>query len=373
MRRRFWPPISPERISTISSDETLAAAYDYVLPAELIAQSPAAQRDASRLFVLHADRAEHRRFDELPQLLRRGDLLVLNETRVIAARLFCRRERGDAQVELLLLHPAERLRYDDAATRWVALARPARRLRAGDRVLFDDGIRAEVTAVLDEGKRELSFTISGSVEAFLERAGHMPLPPYIHNDSPEAAQRYQTVFARVPGSVAAPTASLHFTQRLFDALRAAGVEIARLTLDVGVGTFRPIAAERLDAHTMHAEAYAISPEAALQIRSAQREGRRVIAAGTTVVRALEGNAAQFGEIRPGEHVTDLFVRPGFRFAVVDALITNFHLPRSTLLVLVSAFAGRERMLAAYREAIALQYRFYSFGDAMLIERLPCAT
>jgi S-adenosylmethionine:tRNA ribosyltransferase-isomerase len=201
----------------------------------------------------------------------------------------------------------------------------------------------------------------------------MPLPPYIHNESPEAAQRYQTVFARVPGSVAAPTASLHFTQQLLGALCAAGIEIARLTLDVGVGTFRPIATERLDEHAMHAEAYAISPEVATQVRHARRAGRRIVAAGTTVVRALEGNAAQFGEIRSGEYATDLFIRPGFRFRIVDALITNFHLPRSTLLVLVSAFAGRERVLTAYREAVAENYRFYSFGDAMLLERMSCAT
>lgn len=373
MPARFLQRTFPERISAISSDEALATAYDYVLPPELIAQTPAARRDASRLFVLRTDGTEHHTFDQLPQLLHRGDLLVLNETRVIAARLFGRRERGDAQVELLLLHPAEQLRYDDAARRWIALARPARRLRTGDRIHFDSGASAEVTRVLEAGMRELSFTIPDSFERFLERVGRMPLPPYIHNDSPEAALRYQTVFARVPGSVAAPTASLHFTQPLLDALRETGIEIARLTLDVGVGTFRPVAAERLDEHAMHAEAYAISPEAATQIRSAQHEGRRIVAAGTTVVRALEGNAAQFGEIRSGEFSTDLFIRPGFCFRVVDALITNFHLPRSTLLVLVSAFAGRDRILAAYREAVAQNYRFYSFGDAMFVEGPSCAT
>lgn len=343
------------------------------MPAELIAQTPAVRRDASRLFVLHAHGNEHRRFDDLPGLLRRGDLLVLNETRVIPARLFGRRERGDAPIELLLLHPAEQLRYDRNARRWIALARPARRLRAGDRICFDGDARAEVTRVLGEGMRELAFTIHESWEAFLERFGRMPLPPYIHNDSPEASQRYQTVFARMPGSVAAPTASLHFTQELFDALRETGVEFARLTLDVGIGTFRPVAVERLDDHAMHAEAYVISREASEQIRRARQENRRVVAAGTTVVRALEGNAAEFGEIRAGEFATNLFIRPGFRFAVVDALITNFHLPRSTLLVLVSAFAGRGRVLAAYREAVELNYRFYSFGDAMLVEKTSCVT
>lgn len=363
----------PERTSAISSDETLAAAYDYVLPPELVAQAPAERRDASRLFVLRGLGEEHRRFDELPQLLHAGDVLVLNETRVIAARLFGRRERGDANVELLLLHPAQQLRYDDAARRWIALARPARRLRVGDRICFGDAGSAEVTNLLDAGMRELHFSIPGTFETFLERAGRMPLPPYIHNDSAEAAQRYQTVFARVPGSVAAPTASLHFTQPLLDALREAGIDIVRIALDVGIGTFRPVAGERLDEHAMHAEAYAIAPEAAAGIERAQRDRRRIVAAGTTVVRALEGNAAQFGEIRPGEFATDLFIRPGFRFAVVDAMITNFHLPRSTLLVLVSAFAGRKRILAAYREAVARNYRFYSFGDAMLIERAPCAT
>ena len=210
----FLPSIFLERVSAISSDETFATAYDYVLPPELIAQSPAPRRDASRLFVLRTDGEEHRRFDELPELLRPGDLLVLNETRVIAARLFGRRERGGMQVELLLLHPAEALRYDEAARRWIALARPARRLRAGDRIDFDGAGTAEVTRVLDEGMREISLTLPGPLEAFLARAGCMPLPPYIHNDSAEASERYQTVFARIPGSVAAPTASLHFTERV---------------------------------------------------------------------------------------------------------------------------------------------------------------
>jgi len=360
-------------LQAISSDETYAAAYDYELPPELIAQTPAARRDASRLLIVNSAGLEHRRFFDLPDVLRDGDLLVLNDTRVIPARLVGKREREGAPVELLLLHPARGLRYDAQASRWVALARPARRVRAGDRILFAGFGSAEVTRVLEEGMREVAFTLPASLERFLERAGRMPLPPYIQNETAEAARRYQSVFARVPGSIAAPTASLHFTEALLARLMERGIEIVRVTLDVGVGTFRPMTAERLERHAMHAEAYAIEDSAATAIERARGAGRRIVAAGTTVVRALEGNAQRHGQITPGEFTTELFIRPGFRFAVVQALITNFHLPRSTLLVLVSAFAGRERILAAYREAIERRYRFYSFGDAMLIERASCAT
>jgi S-adenosylmethionine:tRNA ribosyltransferase-isomerase len=216
--------------------------------------------------------------------------------------------------------------------------------------------------------RELEFALSLPFETFLERAGRMPLPPYIRNDSRQAEERYQTVFARLPGSVAAPTASLHFTPELLAAIATRGVEIARLTLDIGLGTFRPVTVESIDEHIMHEEAYAIGTDAAAAVGRARASGRRVVAAGTTVVRALEGNYASFGRIEPGDHVTALFITPGFRFAVVDAMITNFHLPRSTLLMLVSAFAGRERVLHAYAEAIAEGYRFYSFGDAMFVTR-----
>ncbi len=307
-------------------------------------------------------------FADLPKLLRPGDLLVLNETRVIAARLFGRRERGESKVELLLLHPAASLRYDERATRWIAMARPARRLRAGDRVAFGEFGEATVTEVLAEGLREIELALPGSLSEFLEHAGRMPLPPYIHNDSAEASRRYQTVFARVPGSVAAPTASLHFTPELLAEVETSGVEIARLSLNVGLGTFRPLGGERLDEHVMHAEAYTLDAESAERIERAKRTGRRIVAAGTTVVRALEGNARSYGQLRGGDYATDLFIRPGFEFTIVDAMITNFHLPRSTLLVLVSAFAGRERILHAYRDAIARSYRFYSFGDAMFLER-----
>jgi len=311
---------------------------------------------------------EDRLFSDLPEYLREGDVLVLNETRVIAARLRGRREPTGGNVELLLLHPAESTRYDSTALRWVALARPARRLRCGERVVFAPGGSAEIVAELADGAREVAFDLDVPFETFLERAGTLPLPPYIHNDSLDAQERYQTVFARVPGSVAAPTASLHFTGALLERIAKAGIEIVRIVLDVGMGTFRPIATDSIDDHPMHAETYTIPAAAATALERARAEKRRIVAAGTTVVRTLEGNIQTHGRIVPGDGVTDLFITPGFAFAAVDVMITNFHLPRSSLLVLVSAFAGRERVLSAYREAVARRYRFFSFGDAMLVER-----
>lgn len=308
----------------------------------------------------------HHTFHELPALLREDDLLVLNETRVIPARLFGRLAGGNTTVELLLLHPARSLHYDREARRWIALSRPARRLRAGVRVRFEPYGEAVVLQELAEGMREIELRLEIPFEAFLERAGAMPLPPYIHTTSKEAQERYQSVFACVPGSVAAPTASLHFTPGLLEALQTRGIEIVRISLAVGLGTFRPVTAERIEEHTMHAEAYAIESAAATAIARARAVKRRIVATGTTVVRALEGNFAAYGRIEPGEHTTDLFIRAGFRFRIVDAIITNFHLPRSTLLMLVSAFAGRANILRAYSEAIAHRYRFYSFGDAMLL-------
>ena len=354
-------------------DERSITDYEYELPPALIAQEPATTRAAARLLVLAESGAlEDRVFADLPALLRAGDLLVLNETRVIAARLRTRRESGGA-VEMLLLHPAAAMRYDPHALSWNVLLRPAKRVREGERlaVLDREGATiatAEVTAVHEDGARDVRFVSDMPFEALLERAGRLPLPPYIHNDSDEAQARYQTVFARVPGSVAAPTAALHFTPGLLDALEARGVETTKITLDVGVGTFRPMQSERIDDHRMHAEQYALSQESVDRIESARAQGRRVVAVGTTVVRALEGNVAANGSLRAGEFATDLFITPGFAFRVVDAMITNFHLPRSTLLVLVSAFAGRERVLEAYRAAIERGYRFFSFGDAMLVSR-----
>ncbi|MFY9861128.1 MAG: tRNA preQ1(34) S-adenosylmethionine ribosyltransferase-isomerase QueA [Candidatus Cybelea sp.] len=351
----------------------MAAAFDYALPQELIAQSPTPVRDASRLLFLDGSRLEHREFTELPEILRGDDLLVLNETRVIPARLFGRYAGGNARVELLLLHPAGSLEYDPSARRWIALTRPARRLRTGTRVLFEDFGEAIVTGELAEGMREIEFELRVPLEQFLAASGEMPLPPYIRTRSAQAQERYQSIFARVPGSIAAPTASLHFTPELLERLASRGVELVRLTLNVGLGTFRPVTAERIDDHVMHAEAYALGSAAAAAILRAKQAGRRIVAAGTTAVRALEGNVASFGHLTPGEHATELFIRPGFDFRVVDAMITNFHLPRSTLLMLVSAFAGRADVLRAYAQAVEHRYRFYSFGDAMLVARQRCDT
>lgn len=315
--------------------------------------------------MLHRGEIEHRIFRDLPEYLREGDVLVLNETRVIAARVFGTRPSG-GRVELLLLRPHHG-RYDPSATRWQALAKPGRRLQTGQRVSFGELGDAQIAHVHDDGVREVDFALRVPFETFLERAGRLPLPPYIHNETPEAQERYQTIFAREPGSVAAPTASLHFTESVFDALRERGVQIVKLVLDVGLGTFRPMQGERLDEHVMHSESFSIPQETVDAIAAAKRERRRVIAAGTTVVRALEGSAARHGAPRAGGDETSLFITPGFSFRVVDAMITNFHLPQSTLMVLVSAFAGRETILRAYEEAVKREYRFFSFGDAMFIQ------
>ena len=288
----------------------MTAAYDFALPADLVAQSPAPQRDASRLMVVDGERVEDRIFVELPALLMPGDLLVLNETRVIAARLVGTRARSGGRVELLLLQPAAGRRYDPHATRWRALARPARRLLRGERISFDELGDATIVGTLADGIREVEFDLRVPFEHFLELRGTLPLPPYIHNVSRAAQERYQTVFASVPGSIAAPTASLHFTPEVFEQLERRGVEIARLVLDVGLGTFRPIASDGIDEHAMHGEAYNIPAESAARIESAHREGRRIVAAGTTVVRALEGNIQAHGRIVSGEGTTVCSSGPG---------------------------------------------------------------
>jgi S-adenosylmethionine:tRNA ribosyltransferase-isomerase len=336
--------------------------FDYNLPAASIAQE-AAPRGESRLLALDREGPErHARVGDLPRLLRPGDLLVLNDTRVIPARLFGQ-SAGGGRMEILLVE-----RRDERE--WDALVKPGRRAKPGA-VIELEGLAAEVIDKREDGpshRYRLRFT--EPVEPHLDRLGHIPLPPYIHRpDTPEDRERYQTVFAREPGAVAAPTAGLHFTEEILREIADAGVEIARVTLHVGLGTFKPVAAERIEEHRMESERYEIGEEAAAVIGRARSAGRRIVAVGTTVVRTLEGAAAAGdGEVRAGRDATNIFITPGFRFQVVDALLTNFHLPRSTLLMLVSAFAGRERVLAAYAEAIREGYRFYSYGDAMLVER-----
>ncbi len=307
-----------------------------------------------------------RTFREFPELLEPGDVLVVNETRVIPARLRGRRAGGGA-AEVLLLHPQDRARFDYAARRWLALIRPAKRIKVGAAIDFGPAV-ARVVAVLPDGPRVIEFGPEVDLAALLATHGEVPLPPYVGPGDAARAERYQTVFARVPGSIAAPTASLHFSAEVLAAIAARGITIAPLVLDVGIGTFRPMTARTIDEHVIHAERYAIPPATAAAIAHARAHGRRVIAAGTTVVRALESAADAGGRVAVGSGATQLFIAPGFAFRVVDALLTNFHLPQSTLLVLVAAFAGRDRILAAYAHAIAKRYRFFSFGDAMFVER-----
>ncbi len=316
---------------------------------------------------MRGDTLAHLRFTDFPSRLRGGDLLVLNETRVIPARVHGRRTPSGGEVELLFLRPAQEAHYDPRSSRWLVLAKPGRRLRAGERIAFGEFGEAVVAGVRADGVRVVELRLNVEFEEFLDRAGELPLPPYVTEDSQQARSGYQTIFARDPGSVAAPTASLHFTQAVFDDLQQRHIEVAKLSLDVGLGTFRPLQSERIEEHTMHAEYFSIPQETAHAVRRAKEEGRRIVAAGTTVVRALEASARGRGEVQPGAGETDLFIKPGFRFQIVDALLTNFHLPRSTLLVLVCAFAGRNRIFRAYREAVENRYRFFSFGDAMFIE------
>lgn len=341
--------------------------FDYHLPEELIAQTPAEPRDASRLMVLSRadDSVRHMMFRDLPGLLRPGDCLVLNDSRVLPARLSGRRPAG-GKAEVLLLRPL-------GGDLWTALVKPARRLCPGTAIRFGDGAPALEAAVVErreggEAVLRLQPTPAAAagltVEQLIHRLGEPPLPPYIRSrlDDPE---RYQTVYARVEGSVAAPTAGLHFTPHLLERIRAGGVSIAWVTLHVGPGTFRPVTAETVEEHRMHPEYYELPPGEAAVINAARKAGGRVVAVGTTAARTLETCAGE-GGVRPGRGWTSLFIYPGHRFTAIDGLLTNFHLPRSTLLMLVSAFAGRERVLAAYAEAVRCGYRFFSFGDAMLI-------
>jgi S-adenosylmethionine:tRNA ribosyltransferase-isomerase len=342
-------------------------AFDYHLPADRIAQQ-ARPRGSSRLLVLErrSGAIAHRRFAELPELLRPGDVLVRNDVRVRPARLYGR-DAEDRLVEIFLLRC-----LDDSERRWLTLARPGRRAKPGRRVSFDGGVAAEVLEIGDGGTRSVLFDPPLD-ESLLARLGHTPLPPYIRRepgapDRPEDRAAYQTVFAREPLAVAAPTAGLHFTEEILEAIRARGVVVADLTLAVGAGTFKPVTAEDTQDHVLPPEDVVLPAATRAAVAAARAEGRRVIAVGTTVARSLEAAARRDDADLPGDRrfATDLFITPGFEFLVLDGLLTNFHLPRSTLLMLVSAFAGRENVLAAYETAVRDGYLFYSFGDAMLI-------
>jgi S-adenosylmethionine:tRNA ribosyltransferase-isomerase len=335
--------------------------FDYTLPEHLIAQHPADRRDLSRLLVYdrQSGTVAHRHFRDVVGYIRPDDCLVLNDTRVIPARLLGKREDTGGAMEFLLLK-------DHGNDVWETLVKPGRRAQIGTRFTFGDGVlTAEVLSKTDGGGRLVRFFYEGVFAEVLDRVGLMPLPPYIH-EKLEDPERYQTVYARYRGSAAAPTAGLHFTEELLDTIREQGTAIAKLTLHVGLGTFRPVKEERIEDHPMHAEAYTVTEEAADTINTARQRGGRIIAVGTTAVRTLETVADENGTVHPAEGQTDIFIYPGYRFRAVDCLITNFHLPQSTLLMLVSAFAGREQILAVYREAVAREYRFFSFGDAMLI-------
>ena len=336
--------------------------FDYELPKELIAQDPLEKRDDSRLLILNKKTGEFRHsvFHEIIKELQPGDCLVVNNTKVIPARLFGTREGQTGKIEVLLLKRRE-------GDLWETLVKPGKKCRPGTRLTFGDGLlKAEVTDVVDEGNRLVRFEYEGIFEEILDRLGQMPLPPYITHELKDK-NRYQTVYAKHEGSAAAPTAGLHFTPELLAAIREKGVEVAEVTLHVGLGTFRPVKADKVEEHHMHSEFYMIDEDAAGKINRAKETGHRVICVGTTSCRTIESAADENGRLKACSGWTEIFIYPGYRFKVLDALITNFHLPQSTLVMLVSALAGRENILRAYEEAIRERYRFFSFGDAMLIE------
>ncbi|SCW40576.1 S-adenosylmethionine:tRNA ribosyltransferase-isomerase [Ruminococcaceae bacterium YRB3002] len=338
--------------------------FDYELPEELIAQTPLADRTASRLMILDRKTGEirHDHFAQIGDYLREGDVLVLNNTRVIPARLLGVRSDTGTFVELLLLK-----RIDD--NHWETLVRPGKKVRPGRRMTFIPGeLEAECEEILESGNRIIRFDYKGIWEEVLDKAGTIPLPPYIHEklDDPE---RYQTVYSKTSGSAAAPTAGLHFTNELLDSLRSRGVIVTELTLHVGLGTFRPVKAEDISEHEMHTEWYDFPQSASDVIRKARAEGRRIISVGTTSTRVLETVASADPSMMPATGYTNIFIYPGYEFKCVDSLITNFHLPESTLIMLVSALAGRENVLNAYHKAVEERYRFFSFGDAMFITDL----
>lgn len=336
--------------------------FYYDLPEELIAQDPLEDRSASRL--MHLDRRtgeiEHRQFRDIVNYLRKGDCLVINDTKVIPARLIGNREETGGVVEILLL-----TRLGENV--WECLTRPGKKAREGARLVFGEGLlKGEIIEVMEDGNRKIRFSYEGIFEEILDQLGQMPLPPYITHQLKDK-NRYQTVYATHEGSAAAPTAGLHFTLPLLKQIEEMGVSVARITLHVGLGTFRPVKAENIEDHLMHSEYYVVPEEAAAAINTAKQNHGRIICVGTTSCRTLESAAAEDGSIAACSGWTQIFIYPGYHFRIMDALITNFHLPESTLLMLVSAFAGREHVLAAYEQAVKERYRFFSFGDAMMIE------
>lgn len=332
--------------------------FNYDLPEELIAQTPVEPRDTSRLLTLDRQTGATKQgtFRDILADVRPDDVWVFNNTRVIPARLYGKRPTG-GRVEVLLLHPL-------GEDRWEVLVRPGKKALPGTALTFDAGVTATVEDRTEFGGRVLKFTYDGDFYARLGEIGEMPLPPYIH-ERLQDRERYQTVYSKTPGSAAAPTAGLHFTPEVMKEIAARGATVCYVTLDVGLGTFRPVSVTEIEAHHMHSETYNVSEETARLINEAKRAGRRIVAVGTTSVRTLE-SAGQSGVVKAGRDATELFIYPGYEFKIVDAMVTNFHLPQSTLLMMISAFAGKDHVLAAYREAVAAKYRFFSFGDAMWI-------
>lgn len=335
--------------------------FNYDLPKELIAQHPMEKRDESRLMVLHRDtkQIEDKTFKDVIDYLEPGDCLVRNNTKVIPARLYGIKEETGINVEFLLLNRIE-------GDYWEVMVRPGRRLKEGTKVIFGNGIlQAEILEIMNGGNRKVKFTYEGIFNEILDKIGLMPLPPYIHEKLKEK-DRYQTVYAKYEGSAAAPTAGLHFTNELLEEIRQKGIDIANVTLHVGIGTFRPVKEENVEEHAMHTEHFYIKQEDVEKINKAKKEGHRIIAVGTTSCRVLESIADENGYIKPIEADTGIFIYPGYKFKCIDGLITNFHLPESTLIMLVSALAGKDYIMHAYEEAVKEKYRFFSFGDAMAI-------
>lgn len=335
--------------------------FDYYLPENLIAQTPLLQRDASRLLILDkkTGQIEHKHFSDIIDYLNKGDVLVLNDTKVMPARLYGIKEETNAAIEILMLK-------ENSTNTWTCLAKPAKRVKEGSVIVFSDKLKAKCVGIGEEGIRIMQFIYDGIFYEILDELGEMPLPPYIHQKLKDK-DRYQTVYAKNIGSAAAPTAGLHFTEELLERAKEKGVLIEYITLHVGLGTFRPVAVEDVTKHKMHSEFYCMSKETAEVLNKAKKENRRIISVGTTSTRTLETIANLYGEFKECQGWTEIFIYPGYEFKAINALITNFHLPKSTLIMLVSALAGKENIMAAYNEAVKMEYRFFSFGDAMFIK------